>query len=1231
MDTNRFSAQARLARAFSWCVALAALSLPVALGSCGGDDPADTGDDPAVTCAADADCPTGFECRDENTCGPIDPSTGQCFGCDSDGDAECPSDGFCFNDCCVTPPQECDSVNDVCGGTCKCDLSLNACAIDGIPCDENGVPVTPIPPGEGSPCESDLDCVGLVCVGGECIAGSGAPCREDGDCPKNEICYPEGRCAPGTPSGETDGDTDGPVFEGPRVLANPDAIDFGAFAVGVETTRKVTLRNVGDQLLEISDVRFSGSTSKDVFRLRPDPVVTEPVRLDPGETLEFDVVYSPDDEIADQGIIFVISNESEVPYEIPMASQVKGEVDLAIVDPATPTAQLFPRADRPTLNLNFGITESGKVETQGLLFRNQGTGQAVLTLESFLVTKLGPNDDSSQFSVTAFKQSGQELKPGETLYLNNGDEVLVDVSYEPTRGGFHDAQIEILTNDNDVNNDGDVGDRLLLVGLTGGADIDPPFIVADPRPINFGQVDVGETATLTVQFTNQSDDLFLENVDFAFLSNEAVFGFGPTPTTFAPSAADSVQFFFTPPDEARFVNTLRITGDGMKKAPNGDSVLVETFVVDVPIEGRGGVARLQITPAPDDDNRIYLGKALPFGRSAPRSIFIRNTGSDTIAIQLIRKQPSNLAEIVLLDDNVYPVNLAPNEEMEVQAFVEPVDFVAYEATLEILYPGFLDDQTDVIVWGEGAPCDDGFYDVNSDPLDGCEYECTFVSADDAPDDEYKDLNCDGIDGNRETAIFLSSIGNDANPGTITLPVRSLAVALDLARSATPTARDIYVTGGAYSEVDTLGLVPGVGIYGGYSKDYLARKSRTEGESWDAVITGAATCAIAADIATPTVLDNFSLRASRNRAPGGASIALYARNSPALSLRNMRLVGGDGGAGQTGIDNTVNLGARGGNGQRGQDACNRDLLALGEECDLRAGGEGGDSVCGSNGGDGGNGGVQGGGRNGNIGFPPVGGNGGIGGGSPGRPGGNLFGITIPPTPAGSATGAGGTRGGVGGDGGDGPVGAGGTGFGSFVNGEYVPANGANGQAGTPGFGGGGGGGGGSGCCTLCLPFGGACACGIIPGFPVCGQDSGGGGGGGGAGGCGGPGGGGGQGGGASFSLVLVDSPITITKTELARGNGGAGGTGGPGGLGGQGGVQGPGGDGSDAAGSGANGGGGGNGGAGGQGGGGAGGPAVGIAVIGSDPVTDTLTFTGGAGGAAGVPGGATGQIGDIVKF
>ena len=452
-------------------------------------------------------------------------------------------------------------------------------------------------------------------------------------------------------------------------------------------------------------------------------------------------------------------------------------------------------------------------------------------------------------------------------------------------------------------------------------------------------------------------------------------------------------------------------------------------------------------------------------------------------------------------------------------------------------------------------------------------------APDLPDPQFVDSNCDGIDGTAAGAIFVSPIGDDANPGTQTAPKRTFAAAMLAAAAA---GKDVCATLGTYTE--RLDLQNGVSVYGAYSSDWTTRGmgvTRVTGVAEASSTVGA----VAVGISAPTTLQFVTLAPGAPPQPGGSSYGLRGVDSPGLRLEYVTALaapGADGASGQSGVPG-------------------------------RAGGAGGDGTA--------PGGPLGG-------SSPIGHSGGVGGahgmadlphGGPGGPGQSTV-----PDQRGRMGGPGGTAGAGGSDhssGGRGGFGDSGVFLGDGTGGGqggpipglgiWQAGDGENGNGGTNGHGGGGGGGGGADDCLLC-------------------SDDGGTGGGGGGGGQGGGPGLGGRGGGGSFGVFLVNSAgAWLDHATIGASDGGAGGRGGNGALGGLGGAGGHGAaaTGSDAS-PGGDGGLGGAGGRGGDGGGGAGGPS--IAVFGLDPASSTATTVrhglGGGGGAGGFGAGSGGGRG-----
>ncbi len=442
---------------------------------------------------------------------------------------------------------------------------------------------------------------------------------------------------------------------------------------------------------------------------------------------------------------------------------------------------------------------------------------------------------------------------------------------------------------------------------------------------------------------------------------------------------------------------------------------------------------------------------------------------------------------------------------------------------------------------------------------------------DVPDDSFIDANGDGIDGLKCGPIFVSATtGADSNPGTMGAPMKTIGAALLAARLYTPI-RPVYVANGTYNE--QLVLQSGASVYGGYNPAGWTRANTQATVNSPmrvgAVLTGATQA---------VVLDRLNIVASSGVGTDKHSVGMEVRACAAAVTLNVCTIRAKNGA----------TGAGGSTGPTGTNGDPGFIGAPGQSNSSSggAGGIGGTSAGGNPGGTGGQGGY-------NI---SAGATGGVGGGGTAGGTGGAFGACL------STSGGTGNTGSTGANGASGSNGAGGSSFGGDG------ATGADGLAGKGGGGGGGGGGGAAG--------------------SFCNADRGGGGGGGGGGGSGGGGGEGGKGGGNSIALVVVDSSVTATSTQLITGAGGNGGAGGVGGPGGTGGLRGLGGAAADDAGAGGLGGNGGSGGQGGHGGGGGGGASVGMVRTTGGSFTGAPSFfigsAGFGGGSSGNPG--TGGLG-----
>ncbi len=167
---------------------------------------------------------------------------------------------------------------------------------------------------------------------------------------------------------------------------------------------------------------------------------------------------------------------------------------------------------------------------------------------------------------------------------------------------------------------------------------------------------------------------------------------------------------------------------------------------------------------------------------------------------------------------------------------------------------------------------------------------------DIPDPYYQDTNGDGIDGDASRAIFVSVIdGNDAYPGTMSLPVKTIEHGVLLASNAIPV-RDVYVAGGTYNIPSTIDLPPGVSIYGYFSGVPLWQRPGPD----FTVINGASPVFRIANSGLEMHIEGLQIHAANGSTPGQSSYGIHVTKSfGSTYIRYNSIYAGAGAAGSSG--------------------------------------------------------------------------------------------------------------------------------------------------------------------------------------------------------------------------------------------------------------------------------------------------------------------------------------------
>ncbi len=255
------------------------------------------------------------------------------------------------------------------------------------------------------------------------------------------------------------------------VIAVPPDLDFGQIPIDRTADRKAGLTNISTEPMELQGLMLTARTDPS-FTAGPSKF---PVTLAPGQTLEWDLKYSPGHMgLAEGQSVFKVRSRRNPSTQVALRA-FGGSPELCI----------------SPLNYDFGNVPVGAKVSVVLNIKNCGSS----------------NGDPLQVSELTFAPSGL---PGEDQFhllpaqlpktLAAGDEMTVKAYFEPTRPGGAAATLSVGSSA--------YAAARMKVGFSGTADVHEPCTVAvTPGAIDFGNVAPGRGAVLGVKVQNRGTDL----------------------------------------------------------------------------------------------------------------------------------------------------------------------------------------------------------------------------------------------------------------------------------------------------------------------------------------------------------------------------------------------------------------------------------------------------------------------------------------------------------------------------------------------------------------------------------------------------------------------------------------------------------------------------------------------------------------------------------------------------
>ncbi|HEV7897610.1 MAG TPA: choice-of-anchor D domain-containing protein [Planosporangium sp.] len=231
--------------------------------------------------------------------------------------------------------------------------------------------------------------------------------------------------------------------------------------------------------------------------------------------------------------------------------------------------------------------------------------------------------------------------PALPVTLKAGETISVPVSFSPSAPGSFTGTLKFSVTD--------AGTNVTVGAALQGTAVKPGFST-NPARLDFGEVPVGATKSLTVSFTNTGTANETVNAVTAPPAPFTATGLPATGTVVAPGQSVAVGVTYTPTATGASSSTVTVSG------PSGAGT--------IPITGTGitGKAELSISPA-----SLNFG-SVPVGMSATQTLTVSNTGN--LNVTVTKAAPPALPFVVntpLPESQV----LAPGDSVQVRVTFAP--------------------------------------------------------------------------------------------------------------------------------------------------------------------------------------------------------------------------------------------------------------------------------------------------------------------------------------------------------------------------------------------------------------------------------------------------------------------------------------------------------------------------------------------------------------------------------
>jgi hypothetical protein len=416
----------------------------------------------------------------------------------------------------------------------------------------------------------------------------------------------------------------------PTIAVAPGAVNFGNQRVATTSAgQTITITNTGTDNLKVSAIALGGANPGD-FALAGLPGL--PDTIAPNGTATFQATFTPTAVGARNATVTIVSDAANAPSVVVPLTGNGIQPSIAVAPGAVPFG-----------NQRVATTSA----PQTITITNTGTDN--LKVSAIALGGANPGD---------FALAGVPALPA-TLAPNGS--AMFQVTFTPTATGARSATVTIAS---DAANAPSV-----VVPLT-GTGVQPTIAVA-PGAVNFGNQRVATTsAPQTITLTNTgTDNLQVTAIGLggANPGDFALAGVPVLPTTIAPNGTAAFQVTFTPTATGARTAAILI----LSNAANTPSLTVA-------LNGNGTQPSVAVAP-----NALSFGNQRVATMSAPQSITISNTGSDTLNVSAIALGGANPGDFALGGLPGLPAAIPPNATVAFQVTFTPSATGPRNATVTI--------------------------------------------------------------------------------------------------------------------------------------------------------------------------------------------------------------------------------------------------------------------------------------------------------------------------------------------------------------------------------------------------------------------------------------------------------------------------------------------------------------------------------------------------------------------